>query len=347
MLPEEVEITEQISSAVQQFTGKKTFTKIAVLVDENTEKHCLPLIRDSIPEDSPVIRIKSGEEHKNLATSHQIWSELTHHKLDRKGLLINLGGGVIGDMGGFCAATYKRGISFVNIPTTLLAQVDASIGGKLGVDFEGFKNHIGLFRKPDKVLIDTLFFNTLPERELRSGFAEIIKHCLIADKNQWKKIVQKGLDDQNWKQMVRHSAELKNQIVEKDPWESGLRKILNFGHTIGHSIETFFLTTMPHRLLHGEAIAVGMICESYISEKTSGLSGKEVMEIENYILKIFNKTELDPSSFQKIVDYCMQDKKNEKGQMNFSLLTEIGNAAIDVTVEKEDILKALHRYNQL
>ena len=175
MLPEEIEISQNIPVNIQSFLNSSDYDKVAVLVDENTRFHCLPLVHKAI-KPSDIIEIKSGEEQKTLDTCIQIWKELTDNHFERKSLLVNLGGGVIGDMGGFCAATYKRGIDFINIPTTLLSQVDASVGGKLGIDFLGFKNHIGIFEKPEKVFIDTEFLNTLPERELRSGFAEVIKH---------------------------------------------------------------------------------------------------------------------------------------------------------------------------
>ena len=188
--------------------------------------------------------------------------------------MINLGGGVIGDMGGFCAATYKRGIRFINIPTTLLAQVDASVGGKLGIDFRGFKNHIGLFTMPEQVLVDVKFLETLPERELRSGFAEVIKHYLISDHSEWEKLNSLSFEKQDWKHHVTESVKIKSAVVDRDPIEKGFRKVLNFGHTIGHALETFFLSRKNSKVkvLHGEAIAAGMICELYLSEEIFSLS---------------------------------------------------------------------------
>jgi 3-dehydroquinate synthase len=346
MLPEDIELTHNISTNIQAFFNSSEYDKVAVIVDENTKTLCLPIVEQVIP-NSFVIEIQSGEEKKNLETCKTIWEGLTNSQCDRKSLVINLGGGVIGDMGGFCAATYKRGIDFVNIPTTLLAQVDASVGGKLGIDFMGFKNHIGVFAKPKKVFVDTVFLNTLPENELRSGFAEVIKHCLITDADYWETISSKDLKDQLWPEIVHHSIEIKNKIVTKDPFEKGLRKILNFGHTIGHAIESFFLVQNDNRLLHGEAVAVGMICEAYLSEKKCSFPLCATKKIESYILQTFGKTSIPPEDIDSIVNLCLQDKKIEKGIINFSLLKEIGVPEFNVAVEQEEIRKVIQRYAQI
>ncbi len=345
MLPEEIEISQNIPVNIQSFLNSSDYDKVAVLVDENTRFHCLPLVHKAI-KPSDIIEIKSGEEQKTLDTCIQIWKELTDNHFERKSLLVNLGGGVIGDMGGFCAATYKRGIDFINIPTTLLSQVDASVGGKLGIDFLGFKNHIGVFEKPEKVFIDTEFLNTLPERELRSGFAEVIKHCLIADANYWEKISSLDFKDQNWADIVEHSVEVKNSVVEEDPFEKGLRKILNFGHTIGHAIESYFLHKEEKRLLHGEAIAAGMICETYLSEKYCNLPRTSGKRIEDYLLKTFGRVLISNNEIEDITLLCLQDKKNEKGVINFSLLKEIGRSVFNVGVEQNEIRNVLQLYAQ-
>ena len=346
MLPEEINISQNISDNLQIFLNSFPFKKVAILVDENTRKYCLPLV-ESVLHPTRIIEIKSGEEHKTLETCVKIWKDLTDSQFERRSLLVNLGGGVIGDMGGFCAATYKRGIDFINIPTTLLAQVDASIGGKLGIDFLGYKNHIGVFRNPLKVYIDTVFLNTLPEKELRSGFAEIIKHCLIADADYWGTVTSTDFKNQIWKNIVQHSIEVKNRIVEKDPCEKGLRKVLNFGHTIGHAIESHFLSNKREKLLHGEAVAAGMICEAYLSAEKCGLSVKALQDIENYLLRTFGKTSISENEIDTIAERCRQDKKNEKGNIYFSLIKEIGNPLFNVAVEQNDIRKAIQRYSQL
>jgi len=248
-------IIDPIGKSLPQFLSQKDYSKIAIIVDENTKEHCYPIIANLVSE-TILIEIKSGEENKNLATCTYIWQELTDAAFDRHSLVINLGGGVIGDMGGFCAATYKRGIDFIQIPTTLLAQVDASVGGKLGIDFNGYKNHIGAFAQPEVVLIDTVFFKTLPHLELRSGFAEIIKHCLIRDASMWDVIRKRDFDQQDLQSLVAHSVAIKKEIVAEDPTEKGLRKILNFGHTLGHAVETHFLEKEGKRLLHGEPLSL-------------------------------------------------------------------------------------------
>lgn len=346
MLPGEVVITNQINKALQFYFNGKKYSKIAVLVDENTLRHCYPLVKKIIPEHL-IITISSGESHKQLATCEKIWLALTKAEFDRKSLMINIGGGVIGDMGGFCAATYKRGINFINLPTTLLAQVDASVGGKLGIDFYGFKNHIGVFNSPDSVIIFPEFLKTLPSNEVRSGFAEVIKHHLIYDAKAWPTLVAMPFEKQPWEKIIHHSTAIKETIVEQDPLEGGLRKILNFGHTIGHAIESFFLEIPGEKLLHGEAIAIGMVAESFISMERSGLSSLEYEQISNYIIGQFSPKVIDETNFKAISDLALQDKKNEGGKINCTLLSTIGNAVFDVTINAQDIYNGLSNYNTL
>lgn len=344
MPAENVTITDNIKESLQQLLTAHTFSRIAVLVDENTARDCYPLVREILPEHT-VLEIRSGEIHKNLDTCTQIWGWLTRESFDRKGLLINLGGGVIGDMGGFCAATYKRGIRFINLPTTLLAQVDASVGGKLGVDFQGFKNHIGIFQEPLQVIIFPEFLKTLSERELRSGFAEVIKHSLIADAAYWPEIESHSWEEQNWPAHIQHSVEVKSGVVDQDFREGGLRKILNFGHTIGHAIESFYLES-GHSWLHGEAIAAGMICESYLSEKYCGMPAEAAHTVESFINRIFGYREIDDSSIETIAGMALQDKKNEGNSILCTLLEDIGKARYDVAITSQDIQEALLRYKK-
>lgn len=340
----QVLVTENIKSALADFFSQHSFTGIFLLVDEHTEKHCLPVIQDVLPEHW-LFCIKPGESYKTLATCEQIWGAMTQAGIDRKALMINLGGGVIGDMGGFCASTYKRGISFINMPTTLLSQVDASVGGKLGIDFQGFKNHIGVFTDPLKVFIDAQFLKTLPERELRSGFAEVIKHGLIFDQTYFDDIKQKGLYRSDWSKVIEASVEIKSAVVDKDPKESGLRKILNFGHTIGHGIETTFLNSEKH-LLHGEAIAIGMIMEAYLSTKTCGLSESSLSELSDFLIKVYNPLPIDQDQFEPILENIMQDKKNEGKSIRMSLLKSIGVCAYDIPIGQQDIIDSLFFFNK-
>ena len=345
MIPDNVLVSENMGQDLRVFLSASSYSKVGVLVDENTETYCLPHIIE-VMGDHWLIRIASGEEKKNIATCEQIWGALTEASFDRKSLLINLGGGVIGDMGGFCAATYKRGIDFVNLPTTLLSQVDASVGGKLGIDFHGLKNHIGSFQDPRKILVYPEFLHTLSKAELRSGYAEIIKHCLIADADHWRKISKESLEEQDWKTHVIHSIGIKAAIVEQDPYERGLRKLLNFGHTIGHAIESTFLET-ENKLLHGEAIAIGMICESYLSTKKAGLPETDLEEIVAYIREIYGLHEIGKNYFDEIVKLCGQDKKNLGNVINCTLLKRIGEGMIDIPISTGEVLDSIFYYNHL
>ena len=323
--------------------GKSTFSKyasIAVLVDKNTRTYCYNRIKKNLPKHA-VIEILSGEEYKTIDTCEFIWQQMTELQLDRHSLLIVIGGGVLGDMGGFCAATYKRGIDFILLPTTLLSQVDASIGGKLGVDFGSFKNHIGVFQLPVSTNIATDFLKTLPKEELRSGFAEIIKHCLIADKKMWTTISKSPMEKQNWLKLVKHSVKVKSAVVKKDPTEKGLRKVLNFGHTIGHAIEGYFLSS-GNRLLHGEAIALGMIMESHIAVGKKLMSKKELESITKYILSVFGKVRVPDAGHW--IDLIKQDKKNKGNAILMAVPKGIGKAVWDVSASETEIRGSLDYY---
>lgn len=271
---------------------------------------------------------------------------MTEEALDRKALMINLGGGVIGDMGGFCASIYKRGIRFINCPTTLLSQVDASVGGKLGIDFNGLKNHLGVFNEPETVIIAPEFLKTLPQAELRSGYAEIIKHGLIRDNAYFQKLQAQNWESQDWESLIRHSVGIKKAVVEADPKENGLRKILNFGHTIGHAFESFFLDTQNH-LLHGEAIALGMIAEGFLSFEKVGFSFEEFREMSRFLLQVYGKVDFSLHELDPILDLCTQDKKNEGSVILFSLLESIGNCTYNIPVTREEIKHAIQYYHQI
>ncbi|GAB3320553.1 hypothetical protein GCM10027299_13920 [Larkinella ripae] len=279
-----------------------------------------------------------------MASCETVWQALTDAHFDRHALVIDLGGGVIGDLGGFCAATYKRGIDFIQIPTTLLSQVDASVGGKLGIDFHGFKNHIGVFNLPEAVLIDTVFLETLPESEVRSGFAEIIKHCLIADAAQWNVIRRLDVHQQDWKVLVAHSVEIKKNIVAQDPKEQGIRKILNYGHTLGHAIETHLLADPKRRLLHGEAVAAGMITEAFVAERKGLISTRLLEQIEEYIFAVYGRIPLTDADLEPILALTLQDKKNRNGQVRMALLDGPGSCTYDVPVTKTEMRRALDYY---
>lgn len=297
-----------------------SYSKVAILVDENTKRDCLhklPKIDSHV-----IIEVKSGEHNKTISTCNYIWEKLTENQFDKNSLLINLGGGVIGDMGGFCASTFKRGIHFIQIPTTLLSMVDASIGGKLAIDFKNFKNQIGLFNNPKTVLIYPEFLATLPKKILKSGFSEVVKHALIADRDLWNNISSKRFEDLDWLKIITTSVSIKNNIVLSDPYEIDMRKKLNFGHTYGHAIESFYLKKGTP-VLHGEAVFAGMILETQLSN----LHPEEKLEIKNYILSNFSLPFFPKKS--DLLPFLINDKKNKLGKISFSLLNQIGDCMVD------------------
>ena len=332
-----------LAESLPAFLDSHEFSAVAVIVDNHTFRYCYPEIKSLLPKHT-LVRIKAGEEQKHLATCELIWDALTRANFDRHALVLNLGGGVIGDMGGFCAATYKRGIAFAQLPTTLLSQVDASVGGKLGIDFNGLKNHIGVFQQPDAVLIDPVFLTTLPERELRSGFAEIIKHCLIADASMWETIRRRDPDEQDWPALVAHSVGIKQHIVAQDPTEKGLRKILNFGHTLGHAVETHFLSQPRKRLLHGEAIAVGMIAEAFTAYQKKMIDEMLLTQIEEYVFAVYGNARLTEADVEPILALTLQDKKNRGREVRMSLLDGAGSCAFDVPVTTAEMRRGLRYY---
>jgi 3-dehydroquinate synthase len=333
-----------IQEGLAAFLATKEYSKYVVIADVNTRKHCYPRLKPYLPKHHLIV-VPAGEQHKNLTTCEQIWGEMTRLELDRHAVVFNLGGGVIGDMGGFCAATYKRGIDFVQIPTTLLSQVDASVGGKLGIDFQGFKNHLGVFTQPKNVLIDASFLQSLSYIELRSGFAEIVKHCLIADAAKWEEIRKKDFEEQNWPDLIAHSVEIKKKVVAEDPTEKGLRKILNFGHTIGHAVETYFLNKPPkERLLHGEAIAAGMVMEAYVAYRKKMIDLQTLEQIEEFIFSVYGKVALKMSDVATVIQLAQQDKKNKGGELRFSLLTGVGSCGFDIKVTPSEIQQAIAYY---
>ncbi len=340
-----------LAESLPAFLNTHDFSAIAVIVDNHTFRFCYPSLKEMLPKHT-LIRIKAGEEQKHIATCELIWDAFTRANFDRHALVLNLGGGVIGDMGGFCAATYKRGIAFAQLPTTLLAQVDASVGGKLGIDFNGFKNHIGVFKQPNAVLIDPTLLETLPERELRSGFAEVIKHCLIADGAMWDQIRRRDLDEQNWPALVAHSVAIKQRVVAQDPTEQGIRKILNFGHTIGHAVETYFMTVPQSgqsrkRLLHGEAIAVGMLAESYIACHKKMIDEIQLTEIEEYLFSVYGNVRLTEADTEPILALTLQDKKNRGREIRMSLPDGIGSCVFDIPVSAAEMRRGLEFYRGL
>ncbi len=319
-------------------------SSVFVLVDETTEQLCLFQLLEILPEKSIIIHINQGEIFKNIETSSFIWKSLLQNGADRHSLVINLGGGVIGDIGGFCAATFMRGIKFIQMPTTLLSQVDSSVGSKLGVDFENIKNAIGVFQHPEAVIINTTFLKSLPYKQLLSGYAEVLKHALIADESMWHFLLTiNDITTLDFENLVHQNIDIKNNIVSQDLKEAGPRKILNFGHTIGHALETLLLGT-SEELLHGEAIAIGIVCESYLSFLKGYISMEDCMSIKAYIIKHFGHKYKSLPSFLKIKEIMLFDKKNKTSKILFSLIEKIGKGNYDQEVNDDQLIEALQWY---
>ncbi|MDR2907493.1 MAG: 3-dehydroquinate synthase [Bacteroidales bacterium] len=320
--------------------------KLVVLADENTRKYGLPHLLHVCPmlQNALIIEIPSGEKHKNLQTFSMIIERLSEYLADRTSLLINLGGGVICDMGGFAAACYKRGIDFVNIPTTLLAMVDAAYGGKTGVNFDHFKNQIGVFAPAKMIVIDVDFLQTLPKSELLSGFAEMIKMALITSVDFWDEIKAVDLMDfKTLKPLIIETIEKKRLVVEKDPTEEHSRKILNFGHTFGHAFETLALE-QARELSHGHAVAMGMLCELWLSEQILKFDTEKRREVSEFIICNFPKYDIQPVDIPRLMDILLHDKKNVSNQIKPVLLNGIGNPVYDINCSKELCTKAFQTY---
>lgn len=333
---------------LNSFLEENKYSKLFILVDSNTNENCLPHFLSLVATEIviEIIEIESGEAHKNIESCIQLWESLTELGGDRKSLIINVGGGVITDIGGFVASTFKRGIDFVNVPTTLLGMVDASIGGKNGVDLGNLKNQIGVINSPKAVLVDTVFLETLAQNEMRSGLAEMLKHGLIFDKEYWTKFNDLGnLSSDDLDDLIYQSVQIKNAIVMQDPTENGIRKALNFGHTLGHAIESYFLENpLKTTLLHGEAIAVGMILESFISMKKELITLDEYLEIKTTINSIFERVVFDENDLDPIIDLLIHDKKNEYGTIQFALLDGIGKIKLNQQADNKLITAAFDDY---
>ncbi|PWH82376.1 3-dehydroquinate synthase [Algibacter marinivivus] len=336
-------------TSLNQHVKENNFSKIFILVDENTHQYCLSKFLEKLETNIAIeiIEIESGEINKTIDTCIGVWNTLSELDADRKSLMINIGGGVITDLGGFVACTFKRGISYINVPTSLLSMVDASVGGKTGVDLGHLKNQIGVISNPDLVLIDTQFLDTLPKDQMRSGLAEMLKHGLITGESYWNKFTdlsKLNLDDLD--ELIHESVIIKRNVVEEDPFENGLRKTLNFGHTLGHAIESYFLSN-PNKitLLHGEAIAIGMILASYISTELIGFPKETTNSIKKLFLSYYDKVNIEKSDYPNIIELLKYDKKNNHGNINFVLLEAIGKCKIDCLVDNDLIIEAFKYYD--
>lgn len=341
-----VHFQEESYQELSNLIEKNNYSIIFILVDENTFEHCYPKFIPNLSTDNriEVIEIESGEINKNLETCMGVWNAITELGGDRKSVLITLGGGVITDLGGFVASCFKRGIDFINIPTTLLSMVDASVGGKTGVDLGVLKNQIGLFANPEMVLVDNRFLATVAPREIKSGIAEIIKYGLTYDVKLFDEI--KNNKNLKISDLIFRSVEIKNEVVLRDPKEKNLRKTLNFGHTLGHAIESFYLESEDKKnLTHGEAIAIGMVCECYMSSKMLGFPVEKLNEVKDVVISIYEKTTLLIEDFSAIMELLKHDKKNVNGQVNFVLLNDFEDFKIDCNVSKKLIIESMGFYN--
>ena len=336
-------------SQLNQFISQTSPSKLFILCDENTHQYCVPYLLANLETEISfeILEIEPGEEMKTIETAAQLWEILSEFECDRKALMINIGGGVITDMGGFVASTYKRGIQFINIPTTLLAMCDASIGGKTGIDHQFLKNIVGTFALPAQIFVYPRFLQTLAFTELRSGFAEMLKHGLIADANHWKTLTSlEELTPESIAPSIETSMQIKQNVVEKDFKEQNIRKTLNFGHTIGHAFESLFLQS-GNIIPHGEAVAAGMICETYLAFLENLISEETSQEIIKKLNQYYPKLDISSFSQGDLIKLMVNDKKNEAGKINFSLLDGIGSCLFDYKSDENSILKALDFYKNL
>lgn len=330
---------DDIHGALQTLRAKMEPDRVFILCDVQTERHCLPLL--GMPE-ARVISVACGDGNKTITTLSQVWQALSQSGATRHSLLINLGGGMVTDLGGFAAATFKRGIRFVNVPTTLLAMVDAAVGGKTGINFGGLKNEVGCFREADEVLIQTPFLRTLDTPNLRAGYAEMLKHALLTDRKMWAEHLRFDLaapDLSALQEMVRQSIEVKQRIVKEDPYEKGLRKALNLGHTVGHALESLALERTP--LLHGYAVAYGLIAELYLSAALTGFPTESLHQTTHFIREYYGRPDIGCNDYDALYALMQHDKKNCGDDINFTLLAEVGNPLINQNVTRPLINEAL------
>ncbi len=340
---------EGIWQRLNEHLELKKYGSIFILTDSNTAVHCLPYLTSKLPKKWNLrqLQIKAGESYKNIESCLQIWEELSSNLADRHSLLINLGGGVVTDLGGFVASTFKRGIDFINIPTSLLAMVDASIGGKNGVDLGVLKNQIGVINEPELVLMDIKFLDTLPPAHKVSGLAEMLKHGLIASESYFNRLLRSH-DSSMWLDLIWESVEIKHKIVTEDRSEEGSRKFLNFGHTLGHAIESHYLDKADgEAILHGEAVAIGMILAAYISTRMRSLSEEKRDTIANGILEFFDKRRFSEKDIEAILGLLIYDKKNRGGKILFVLINDFGKPIWDCEVPDAVIRAAFNYYKNL
>lgn len=341
-------ISKQLQTDLAKAIAECEHDRIFVLVDETTNKLCWSLVKDYLClKDAQTIIIGATDRRKNLDTLVHVWESLQQGKATRHSLLINLGGGMVTDLGGFAASTYKRGINFINIPTTLLAMVDASVGGKTGINFGGLKNEIGVFNDAEFVLLDTNWLRTLDEENIRSGYAEMLKHGLIADDTMWAELINFNLAQPNLRQlasMLDKSVRIKERIVAEDPHEKGIRKALNLGHTFGHAFESWAMKRQP--VLHGYAVAFGLIAELYLATTRTDFPTERMRQTVNFIRAYYGSLPITCNDYPELIELMHHDKKNRGSEINVTLLGGIGDIRIDQTITEEDIKEALDFFRE-
>ena len=349
MAAQNVIICKNLQSELQNFLQSVKYDKLFVLTDSNTLELCLPMLKE-VPQlqGAPVITVEAGDTNKNIEQVTAIWMRLCNEGASRNSLLLNVGGGMITDMGGFVAATFKRGIHSVNVPTTLMASVDAAVGGKTGINFNGLKNEIGSFYPPLCVLIDSSFLKTLDRDNLLSGYAEMVKHALISNMETYHAILSFDLDRVDYtllNQMVAQSVAVKERIVEEDPKEMGIRKALNLGHTVGHAYESLsFRKGRP--VLHGHAVAAGLVSELYLSYKKCGFPMENLSQVVYYLKKYYPPFFFNCDDYEALYELMTNNKKNEGGIINFTLLSQVGEVQINQSVTKEKVLESFDFYRE-
>ena len=342
-------ISHNIIQDLTELVENQSAGSIFILTDEQAKKYCLPrLLEIKCLQGSHIITIPAGDEHKTLESAVKIWTYLTENGATRASILINLGGGMITDIGGFAASTFKRGMANINIPTTLLGAVDAAVGGKTGINFNGLKNEIGTFSMPLRVFIDPVFYKTLSKEEFLSGYAEMLKHGLLSAQKELAALLNFDLDNIDYTCLgdrVFRSVQIKEEVVAQDPQERGIRKALNLGHTFGHAFESLS-HRLKHPVPHGYAVAWGLICELYLSHKKLGFSSPLLHQMVHFIREHYGVYPFDCKQYETLYSYMLHDKKNHSGQINFTFLAAEGEVKIDCHVSKEEVFEALDFYRE-
>ena len=348
MTPQKVIIAENLEHSLTTAVNECEHDRIFLLADETTEKLCLPIIAGfECVKEAQTITIGATDANKTILSLSHVWEKLGQGGATRHTLLINIGGGMVTDLGGFAASTFKRGINYINIPTTLLSMVDASVGGKTGINFNGLKNEIGVFNNAASVILDTQFLRTMDRENILSGYAEMLKHGLISNQTMWAELMNFDIEQPDLKalgRMVADSVQVKQRIVLEDPTEKGIRKALNLGHTIGHAFESFALRHTP--ILHGYAVAYGLICELYLSAVKTGFPTDKMRQTVNFIKEHYGKMNITCDDYPTLLELMTHDKKNVGSTINFTLLGDIGDIRINQTASKQEIYEALDFYRE-